>query len=726
MDGETQILPESTGDVDAASEEVKTPVAMHNLVLGEHMKSLNYRGEITLENGDVDRINAMILQANFRFVFYVDDQDTHKSKKIRRDPSLRSLSLKDSLGDTYESRYRKLSSSLRSMDSRDDDALTYSSFDWSEKRSLRKRRQRVRYYEEFAEDPVDSNYREVRQEKSQKTQKESYRKLSSSSYEKRQVQQLYRAVPVLSRNLPKLPKDTWEYTAYRMLQSIKYMDNEKWFWYPVDPVADGVPNYPKVVKTPMDFHTITERLHLRQYSSPFAFQCDFRQIFFNAFLFYPPENRIWQAAEHLARIYEEKLRNTKYLDPEEFKALLAEGEDGMRATLLEYNEATFNRKSKWPSSSFTGLEDIDLSKPLEKRRAAQNNRHRHIIDQFMFNDDDDDSFNELSSVASGDEYMMPLDSLRGRQRGLKKKGPFSRMQYISRKQRFGDGSENSDSDSRLRFMGEFVIPEVGHVPPPPPPTPAALQKVGVMERGLTPAQTRTLDINISRLAPNQRKAALELIEDDLGILAETFMNDVTFTFDPSLLSVDKQRRVFIYINQMVKRNIEEMHAAYERSIKMAPASTVRETKEKVIKSKPSQMFDASSSSSSAISDVASNFLSSDDFFESSDDERGNTTGKGISQGAGNDVPLPEYTPVDELKPEKVQLTRGIMGDHADFLDHVESPSAADDSTQGQQGKKTAWTEWKGQAIHHGTVAQQNGVKPRSVDEQIAESFDARI
>nr|BAN65731.1 bromodomain protein, putative [Babesia bovis] len=286
-----------------------------------------------------------------------------------------------------------------------------------------------------------------------------------------------------------------------------------------------------------------------------------------------------------------------------------------------------------------------------------------------------------------------------------------------------DGYDLSDSESRMRYVGNFIAPETGYVPPPPAPIPPGLQKAGGFERGLTPAQTRTLDINLSRLAPNQRKAALELIEDDLGILAEVFMNDTSFTFDPNLLSVDKQRRVFVYINQMAKRNLEDMQAALERNRRIKPVKpgTSERDNKATTQSNPSEMFDASSSSSSEISDVASNFLSSDDFFESSDEEHSGAH-NGTAKSGVKDTSLPEYTPVDELKPEKVQLTRGIMGDHADFLDHVESPPANDDGTPGQQGKKTAWMEWKGQAIHHGTVAQQNGVKPRSVDEQIAESL----
>ncbi|CDR95798.1 bromodomain protein, putative [Babesia bigemina] len=695
-------------------------VAKSRAVVGE------CRGELTLQPDEADRINQLLSQENFRFLVYTPQPESSKMwRKPAEYESVRALSERGVGSGSFESRRSKSQFSLKSADSREDDAQTVSSYDASEKRSLRKRKQRVRYYEEFAQDLTDGNYRELRHEKPPKSQREGLKKQHSGSYERQQSQQLYRAVPILSRNLPKLPKDTWEYTAYRMLQAIKYMDTDKWFWYPVDPVADGVPNYPKIVHTPMDFHTITERLHMRQYSNPFAFQCDCRQIFFNAFLFYQPDNVIWQAAEHLAKILEEKLSNTRYLHPDEFHSLLQKGEDAMRATLLEYNEATFLRKNKWNSGSL-GLDDAEAMKPLEKRKAAQNHRSKHVIDEYMYTgDDDDDSFNELSSVASADDFMLPMDGGRGRPKGFKKKGSHSKPYGLNRKHKFGDASEESDSGQRVKFVGDFPVPEVGRVLPPPPPALSTMQKASPLDKGITPSQTRTLHVNLSRLAPNQRKAALELIEDDLGILGETFMHDRTFTFDPSLLPVDKQRRVFLYVNAMVKRNIEEMHAEYARRKKPKPQPeiAIHDAKE-VVRQNPSEIFDASSSSSS-ISDVASNFLSSDDFFDSSDDEPVSVNEE-AKQRVPDDAPLPEYTPVDEQKSEKVQLTRGIMGDHADFFTHVESPPLNDDGSQGQQGKKSAWMEWKGQAIHHGTVAQENGVEPLSVDEKIAESFDARI
>ena len=51
-----------------------------------------------------------------------------------------------------------------------------------------------------------------------------------------------------------------------------YKHNQAWiFRDPVDPEKDGVPNYPDVIKNPMDFGTIKSRLSSNYYHRPQEF-----------------------------------------------------------------------------------------------------------------------------------------------------------------------------------------------------------------------------------------------------------------------------------------------------------------------------------------------------------------------------------------------------------------------------------------------------------------------
>ncbi|AFZ80425.1 bromodomain containing protein [Theileria equi strain WA] len=641
---------------------------------------LSSRGTLLLSPSEAQRINEIISSFNFRLdpcLEIVNPSSKPKTKVSSHGTSSHHFS------DDYTPRLNRKRSSdsyVRTYSN------TQSSFDFYEKRSSRVRKQPVTFLDEFYDENgntnvLDDDYVVPRAEKRVK-----------SSHTKKEVKPppviLYKAVPASTKHLPKLPKDTWEYACYRILQVIKYMDTDKWFWFPVDPIVDGVPNYLSIIKHPMDFHTVTERLHTKYYSTPFGWQLDMRQIFYNAFLFYPPDNVIWQAAHALAAAYENKLKTCKYLNPDEYLQSLSMDQSVVKQEL----ESIYAPRSK-------KYYDKNVVEPIQtgSRRAGA----KKTFTAEVYSDEYDDSYHSSSVEFSDDDFESHVPA-RGRPR-IHKKTPFSPQRDVIKRSRV---------ISRLpKLSGDSSNPEYGKVLHPPP-----LQRL-INDKPLTAAQQKTLEINLARLVPEQRKAALELVQDDLGILAENHKDDKDFVFDTDLLSVDKQKQFFIYVNQMAKRNMDHMIKASEK---------MRETRIEPSLPAPSEMFDVSSSSSSSLSDVASNLLSSDEFFSSSDSENDMIPEKTKPSDHVQDVPekLPEYKPVDEFDSQTPHISEGIMGDHADFLGKMETP--VDTESNVNVGKKSAWMEWKGQVIHHGMVAQQTGVPPRNVDEQIAESFDARI
>jgi hypothetical protein len=66
---------------------------------------------------------------------------------------------------------------------------------------------------------------------------------------------------------------------------------------PVDPLADGCPDYFEIIKNPMDFGTIKERLDSNFYLFANQFKADVELVFYNCFLYNPddlPITRICQ------------------------------------------------------------------------------------------------------------------------------------------------------------------------------------------------------------------------------------------------------------------------------------------------------------------------------------------------------------------------------------------------------------------------------------------------
>jgi len=78
------------------------------------------------------------------------------------------------------------------------------------------------------------------------------------------------------------------------------------FKEPVDPAADGVPDYLEKVKRPMDLGTMKAKMDRREYASEEEFLDDMRQIFTNCYTYWTKKDAMWAACEKLEKTFEEK------------------------------------------------------------------------------------------------------------------------------------------------------------------------------------------------------------------------------------------------------------------------------------------------------------------------------------------------------------------------------------------------------------------------------------
>lgn len=84
---------------------------------------------------------------------------------------------------------------------------------------------------------------------------------------------------------------------------------EWWLIISTDPIKMGIPEYPKLIKKPMDLMTMKKKLDSHLYTSPDKFRDDFNLMIKNCFTFNPPGNPVHEAGKALQNLFEEKWKN---------------------------------------------------------------------------------------------------------------------------------------------------------------------------------------------------------------------------------------------------------------------------------------------------------------------------------------------------------------------------------------------------------------------------------
>lgn len=77
-----------------------------------------------------------------------------------------------------------------------------------------------------------------------------------------------------------------------LLREMSKLPQARWFLEPVDPIKLGIPEYPKIIKHPMDFSTIRSKVETNEYDSIESFAEDMRLVFRNAITFNAAKDNI--------------------------------------------------------------------------------------------------------------------------------------------------------------------------------------------------------------------------------------------------------------------------------------------------------------------------------------------------------------------------------------------------------------------------------------------------
>ncbi|KAL6419895.1 hypothetical protein ACFW04_011072 [Cataglyphis niger] len=79
------------------------------------------------------------------------------------------------------------------------------------------------------------------------------------------------------------------------------------FRQPVDPQALGIPDYPTIVKKPMDLSTIKKKLDTEKYSDPWEYVDDVWMMFDNAWLYNRKTSRVYRYCTKLSEVFEQEI-----------------------------------------------------------------------------------------------------------------------------------------------------------------------------------------------------------------------------------------------------------------------------------------------------------------------------------------------------------------------------------------------------------------------------------
>jgi hypothetical protein len=94
-----------------------------------------------------------------------------------------------------------------------------------------------------------------------------------------------------------------------LLKELTKLHQSQWFLEPVDPVKYNIPDYPKIIKQPMDFSTIRGKIENGLYESINAFAEDMRLVFRNAVTYNQARDSLVNiAAREISSKFEDKFR----------------------------------------------------------------------------------------------------------------------------------------------------------------------------------------------------------------------------------------------------------------------------------------------------------------------------------------------------------------------------------------------------------------------------------
>eukprot|EP00917_Polyrhabdina_sp_WS-2016_P009918 GHVP01021761.1.p1 GENE.GHVP01021761.1~~GHVP01021761.1.p1 ORF type:complete len:750 (+),score=147.36 GHVP01021761.1:30-2252(+) len=318
---------------------------------------------------------------------------------------------------------------------------------------------------------------------------------------------------------------TWQSACQTVLRLMEDYPNAQWFRQPVDPDAEGIPDYFEAVPNPMDLHTVKQKLDLGMYSHPYRWQHDVRAIFANAFRYHGEDSQVWHDAEVSAQYFEQLCKEHEGVNP---YAVFAPEEEPEPPT--SSNSITDNLEDATAFLS-TAMENetVTLKAP----------QFLHILSQFV-----------SKSQATGPSL---LDGLAAQSS--------SEIPEVA--------SPFVHYPATLHTSTQLPTPTL----PPPCEPPVASVASRTFDKPMNQIQKRTFYQKFRDLDIHYRNALLEIVKIELGINTVLSALDDRFSPDLELLPTQKQKQVILYLQTLAeaqKRHLDNGFRAVVSSTATQP------------------------------------------------------------------------------------------------------------------------------------------------------------
>ena len=114
-------------------------------------------------------------------------------------------------------------------------------------------------------------------------------------------------------------QEPFYHACREIIQQLMSQENAYFFFKPVDPEADGAPDYHSVIPVPMSFYKIQEKLDRQEYKTPNQFIDDVNRIWENAKIYNAPVTLIYKTADILSIKFNTLAGSLPHVVPEEDK-----------------------------------------------------------------------------------------------------------------------------------------------------------------------------------------------------------------------------------------------------------------------------------------------------------------------------------------------------------------------------------------------------------------------